>query len=319
MTQQYLRKASLLLELVNQKDGNTALDLSEMQFTFQTQAFYVGTPKSIQLRVYNLSATTAKRVVDEGSQIFLSAGYEGDSAEGNFDIIFMGLIVQVRIGRNGTDSYLDITATDGDYIYNNKLINTTIAAGTNALGRLGVIADAAGIKPGVIPKTTSEAKLHRGKVIFGLARDHLTNLCSTIGANWTIENGLLDVVSQNAYKDDGTVPELNYLTGMVGVPEQTDLGIAIKVLLNPNISVNKKVKLDNASIQQYQFPISGNQTAGAELIPPISADGFYKVLYVTHTGDTRGNEWFTDIICYSGDELKNISQAVFYTENRIQN
>lgn len=306
MTQQYLRKASLLLELVNDKTGNAVLDLSNMQFTFQTQAYYLGTPKSVQLRVYNLSAETAKQVTKEGSQVFLSAGYEG-----NFDQIFQGLIVQARIGRNGTDSYLDITAVDGDYIYNNKLISTTIAAGTNALGRLGAISTAAGIKTGVLPKTASGAQLHRGKTIFGLARDHLTYLCGTIGANWTIENGVLDVIPQNAYKEDGTFPELNYLTGMVGVPEQMELGIAIKVLLNPSIGVNKKVKLDNASIQQYQFPIDIGQTAGAEFVPPIAADGMYKVLYVTHTGDTRGNEWFTDIVCYAGDNLINTSQLPF--------
>ena len=286
-----------------------------MQFVFQTQAYYLGTPKNLQLRVYNLSAATAKKITSEGSQVFLSAGYEG-----NFAQIFKGTIVQSRIGRNGTDSYLDITATDGDYIYNNTLLNLTIAAGTNALGRLGVIANAAGLTTGSIPKTASGGQLHRGKSIFGLARDHLTNLCGTIGANWTIDNGVLDVVEQNAYKDDGTVPNLNYATGMVGVPEQTDVGITIKVLLNPNIGVNKKVILDNASIQQYQFPVSIGQTAGAELIPAISADGVYKVLYVTHTGDTRGNEWFTDIVCYSGDVLGNINtQGKYSTEDRIQN
>lgn len=314
MTQQYLRKANLVLNLANVTTGNTVLDLSEMHFTFQTQAQYVGTPNSCIIRVFNLKRDTALSVVKEGSQLFLSAGYEG-----NFGQIFQGNIVQARIGRNGTDSYLDITASDGDTIYNDKIVSANYAAGTNALGRLGQLANSAKITTGVINVKTDDAKLHRGKTVFGLLRDHLDDLCGTIGANWKIENGVLDVIAQNAYKDDSTVPELGYLTGVIGVPEQMELGISIRVLLNPNISANKKIHLDNETmVQQYQFSTDFKAQIEAGWMPELSSDGFYKVLYVKHVGDTRGQDWYTDIIGYNDYKLLNPSQLIYLTENRIQ-
>jgi hypothetical protein len=31
----------------------------------------------------------------------------------------------------------------------------------------------------------------------------------------------------------------------------------------------------------------------------LNADGNYYVMWANHTGDTRGNAWYTDIICLS--------------------
>ena len=313
MAQQYLRKASLVVELAG-NGADTLLDLSKLQFTFQTQAWTLATPKAIQLRIYNLNDKTAKSVTEAGAKIFLSAGYEGNNGS-----IFEGEIVQVRTGReNGTDTYLDITAVDGDGIYNYSLVNITVAAGTDVIGRVGAIAKAAGISTGTVAVQTNGEKLHRGRTYFGLAREHLSSLCGTIGANWTINNGKLDVIGQNAYKE-GDIPLLTTATGMIGVPEQMELGISVRVLLNPHIEINKQVQIDNKSIQQYQYGIDKESQSRIMLQPPTSADGKYKVLYVTHTGDTRGNDWFTDLVCYAGEHITNAdTQGLFYNTTRLQ-
>lgn len=299
MSQQYLRKTSLIIGT-----GSEALDLSEMQFVFQTQAFTISTPHNIQLRIYNLAPNTAKKITEEGADIQLSAGYEG-----NFGPIFQGQIVQSRIGReNATDTYLDITGIDGDLGYNFNVISVAVSSGTDVISRIGTISKAAGIKLGTIKAPNDGAKLHRGRTYFGLARDHLNGLCGTIGADWNIHNGELEVVSQSAYKD-GDIPTLTSATGMIGVPEQTNEGIAIRVLMNPNIEQNMAVRIDNASIQQFQLPLDINQSAIMGMIPPVSNDGLYKVLYVAHNGDTRGPNWYTDIMCYS--KLVNPSQIMY--------
>ena len=226
MAQQYLRKASLLIELAGATE-KTLMDLSELHFTFTTVAVTLETPKSLQLRIYNLKDDTARAVTIEGSIIFLSAGYEG-----NFDQIFQGEIVQNRRGRNGADSYLDITAVDGDGLYNYSLVNLTVSAGTDVIGRIGAIAQAAGAKVGTLVTQTHGERLHRGRTYFGLAREHLSSLCGTIGADWCIHNGELEIVGQNAYKP-GDVPVLNSETGMIGVPEQMEEGIPFACCSTP--------------------------------------------------------------------------------------
>ena len=304
MTQQYLRAASLVIELDN---DNTLLDVSELHFQFQTQAVVLQTPGSVQLRVWNLSGETARSITGHGNMIYLSAGYEG-----NQDLIFQGNIVQARIGRNGVDSYLDITAVDGDQIHNYGFISLSVKSGADIIGRIGSIAKAANIPLGNIGIPANTSQLHRGRAYFGLARDHLTGLCSTVGANWNINNGKLEIVAQNAYKP-GDVPLLTSATGMIGVPEQMEEGISIRVLLNPAIHQNELVQLDNASIQQYQYGLDKQSTSQINFQPSLSADGKYKVLYVTHTGDTRGDDWYTDTVCYAGNFISNLDQAQYQT------
>lgn len=290
MAQQWIRKATLVIGA-----GSQALDLSELQFQFSVKATTIRTPKRLQLRIYNLKKATAQKVTQIGSAVILSAGYEG-----NFGTIFQGQIVQCRIGReNASDTYLDISAADSDSIYNQATVNFSVAKGSGVIGRLGQIANAAGIKLGTVALPQIPGQLQRGRVFFGLLRDHMSSLCGTIGANWTLNDGQLDVVSQDGYKP-GQIPLITAATGMIGVPEQTPEGIQVKVLLNPFIQPNGLVQLDNASIQQYQFPLQLGADAKAPLVPPISQDGKYKVLFVEFIGDTRGQEWYSELVCYTG-------------------
>jgi hypothetical protein len=290
MTTQYGRQAQLLIGA-----GSSLIDLSQMEMEFQVQAWSMETPKTAMIRVYNLKPDTARRVTSEGAQVVLSAGYEG-----NFNTIFNGQLIQARIGReNGTDTYLDITAAVGDYVYNHGTLNLTVAAGVGVIGRLGMIANAVGLTLGTVQAPANDAGLPRGRVYFGLARDHLRKECASIGAHWCItDEGKLDVIASGSYKP-GDIPVINASTGLIGVPEQTEIGVMVRCLLNPNLQQNMVVQLDNAQIQQMAYPIGYFAEKDAAFIPDLSANGLYKILYVNHVGQTRGNDWYTDLICYS--------------------
>lgn len=290
MTRQYIRKASLIIGA-----GSDALDLSNMQFTFHVQAAVIGTPKTAFIRVFNLKGDTARRVTQEGELVILSAGYGG-----NFNTIFQGEITQARIGReNGTDTYLDITAADGDQIYNFAVVCFSVKAGSDVIGRLRMLAKASDLPEGTIQAPENGAKLSRGAVYFGMARDRLRQECASIGTNWCINDGKLDVIAEGGYKS-GEVPVITAASGLVGVPEQTDLGVSFKCLLNPNLQKDILVQIDNSLIRQFGYTTSNLEIAkqlGA--VPPLDADGFYKILYVNHYGDTRGNDWYSDVVAYS--------------------
>lgn len=290
MTQQFLRKASLVIGA-----GSKALDLSNMHFVFQVEASSIETPKVAYVRVYNLSSSTAKAVTNEGAQLILSAGYAG-----NFGTIFSGQITQARIGReNGTDTYLDITAAVGDKAYNFGHINLAMAAGSDVIGRLGQIANAVGLKLGTVHAPPNPPKLARGVSYCGLARDFIRKEAASIGANWCITDwGTIDVINTGGYKP-GDIPVITSETGMIGVPEQTEIGISVRCLLNPNLQQNMRVQLDNRSIQQYAYSPAYNSPDQLQNVPSLSADGIYKVLYVNHFGDTRGNDWYSDFVAYS--------------------
>ncbi|WP_110993121.1 phage protein [Pseudomonas sichuanensis] len=294
---QYLRKISL-------KIGNDseAIDLSDLRIRFATRRGDIRTPNTADIRVYNVSAATAKKAqLKEFGRVVLQAGYAG-----NYGVIFDGTIKQVRRGRESqTDTYLDITAADGDSAYNWSVINMSLAAGSTAQDHLKAAVQAMegrGVTMGDSgPLSTN--KLPRGKVMFGLTRDVMDNLGRTQDVSWSIQDGKLTLIPNTAYLP-GDAVVVNYQTGMVGLPEQTQNGVSVRMLLNPSVKIGRLLKIDNASIQQYRYdpnPLEEAQVMRTKVQNDLNADGLYKVLIADSFGDTRGNEWYTDVICISVD------------------
>lgn len=154
--------------------------------------------------------------------------------------------------------------------------------------------------------------LPRGKVLFGMWRDSLRDEVRTQNASWSIQDGKVNVIPLDGFLP-GEVLVVNSQTGMVGIPEQTDQGIRVRVLLNPRVRIGAALKLNNKDINQINktvangttltFPgqVPFNQYSGISYPASINADGLYRVFVAEHAGDTRGNEWYTDITCLSID------------------
>jgi hypothetical protein len=87
---------------------------------------------------------------------------------------------------------------------------------------------------------------------------------------------------------------------MIGVPEQTNDGIRIRCLINAKLKVGGLVQINNKSVQAQLINPATNFGAPNNLAY-ISDDGFYKILVAEHTGNTRGQEWYTDLTCLAAD------------------
>ncbi len=296
-TPQYLRKVSLIVG----NDEGPARDLSELRFKFSVRRGDIQTPNSADIRIYNLSEQTTQAIQKEFTRIVLQAGYEG-----NFGVIFDGQIKQVRRGRETqTDTYLDITAADGDSAYNFAFSSTSLAAGSTPIDHFNAVAkdmEKHGVSEGYVPDLPGNP-LPRGKVVYGMSRDIMRNVAKNTDCSWSIQDGKLTMVPQTAYVP-GEIPVITAATGMIGLPEQTQNGIRLKVLLNPNIKIGQAVKLDNASIQRYRYSMSIGQEAVNllnEQSNKINNDGLYYVMIADHAGDTRGNEFYTELTCLAID------------------
>jgi hypothetical protein len=134
---------------------------------------------------------------------------------------------------------------------------------------------------------------------YGMTRDHLRNLAEQQGCEWSIEDGKLNFVKLSSFLP-GEAVVLNAASGLIGTPTQTTGGIEITSLLNAQIKAGGQVKIDNASLttQTIRQQIAG-QTP--QLVAGTDKDGSYKALCVEHTGDTRGLEWYTKMICLAVD------------------
>ena len=297
--QQYIRKASLIVG----DSGSKAIDLSSLRFHFVIQRGDLQTPNTAQIRVYNVAAQTTNQLQSpkEFGRVVIQAGYDG-----NYGIIFEGTVKQVRNGReNTTDTYVDISAADGDSAYNFATVSLTLAAGSTTADHANAAINQAapfGVSPGYlnIPKSNP---LPRGKVIYGDFKTAMRGIAANAQTTWSIQDGKVNMIPITAYMP-GDIPVINSKSGMIGLPEQTQNGVRVRLLLNPSIKIGTPIQINETSIQKFQFGLGTKQTATNGLIQVqnhLDRDGFYKVLVAEHTGDTRGNDWYTDIIAIALD------------------
>lgn len=305
-TQQFLRRVSLVVSA----PGGPGLDLSELHMKFVVKRGDIQTPNSMDIRIYNPSDQTVKALLQgnlrgtqpagvivphspEFSIITLQAGYQN----AQFGLVFQGTIIQCRFGReNQADTYVDIRAADGDEAYNYAVINQSLAVGYNSpTQQLAAITAAMGVPGGYIGPMTS-IQLPRGKVFWGMARDAARDHAKTQNSNWSLQDGQYQLVPLTTYVP-GDIVVLNSATGMINWPEQTANGIHIKCLLNASIRIGRVVQIDNSSILNFQFPLDQPSQSSLGFVPRKDADGFYVVWVAEFTGDTRGQEWYTDLVC----------------------
>lgn len=307
---------SLLLSTLYQRTcslivGNASgggLDLSHLRVTFTVNRADVQTPANAIIRVYNPNPETVQTVQQEYKQVYLQAGYGG-----TLGLIFSGGVRQVRHGReNQVDTFMEIVAQDGDTAYNFATMGQHNGTGTLGAGwkqddlhaAILKALDPYGVTQGYTP-TFGGPSMPRAKVCYGMARDYLRTLAEGCGSSWHVSDGALNMVPMN-----GTLPgeavEVNKDTGMIGMPQQTINGITVRSLLNPKIKHGGQIKLDNNSIQLAQMSVA---VSALNQFPGIDSNGIYKVFAITMHGDTRGQEWYSDLICTGLDATAPLSNT----------
>jgi hypothetical protein len=311
VSQQYLRQLSLVLA----DPAGKGLDFGALRVTFEIHRGDLLTPNSCDIKIYNLSDATASTIDTEFTQLLLKVGYEGQALQQ----IFYGSIKQVRKGREDQrNSYVAITAADGDTALNFSCLALTLAAGSTPANAVEALikqmATAANSSPttdtggqtvsqGYTPALSSNQSA-RGRVYYGLCKDHLRNFAAASGCNATIQDGQVHLIPLNSFIP-GAVVLVTPATGLIGVPEQTQNGLEMSVLLNPNIKIGQLVQLKSADVNQYRYGLDLHSTQInsllAESTAKLNSQGLYYVMRAEHSGDTRGNAWYSKLTCLAVD------------------
>jgi hypothetical protein len=272
----------------------------------------VQTPNTARIKVYNLSQSTIARIQKEFTRIFLQVGYQG----GQLSTIFNGYVIRMTRGssvsqpisqaaflsgrENQTDTFLEFIGTDGDKPYNFATMSVALAAGSTVNQQLQTIAQALAPFNMNMGYTNLGGKgnvtLPRGIVLHGMVRDVLDDFCRHTDTTWSIQDGKVEIVAKNQGSIPGAVVVVSPKTGLIGLPRETLQGVEFTTLMNPYLRVGRAVQIQ-AQIQQTQpgIPISG-QLGLDPIVNPLNPNGFYRIFYFQHVGDTRGNPWYTNCV-----------------------
>jgi hypothetical protein len=287
MSEQWLRQVKLVVA-----DQASALDISQLRVRFDVRHSDLQDPNSARIRVWNLAPSTQNKIQREFSRVILSVGYQ----DGPMGTLFDGSIVQVRRGReSAVDGYCDIVGADGDIALNFAMVNTVLGKGSTFNDRVKALAAAMGL-PIAYMAPLPDTKFPRAVSLYGAPRDHMRDLAAATSTKWFVQDGQIIILPQ-----DGALPGeaivLTSRSGLIGFPQQTALGITARCLINPLIKPGTTVRIDNASVQQAQLNLSYTGVKENALLPSIADDGIYVVLLVNHVGDSRGQDWTSELVC----------------------
>jgi hypothetical protein len=317
MPQQYIRHVEVRPEGGDRtyaSDGDTGL-----RTRFQVNQAIAGSPPTAVIMLTNINTETKNKFQKEFKKVSLFAGYrDGGKAQ-----LFSGSIIQARVFREDvTDTVLQITARGQENEARNfAVVNKALASGHTVNDRVQVAVDAfkkMGVQAGTI-NSLGKYKFPRNYIAHGMAHDLLREICRGSQANWWIADNKLHVLKSNETLP-GNIIVLNADTGLIGIPEQTIEGVQFTCLMNYEVKAGAKVKIDNRSITQAQFSANPTAEPANQLyLDPntlgLSADGIYKVLKVVHTGDTRGNEFYSHGWCVAlGADNKALRAQGVYTD-----
>lgn len=298
----WIRKYRILVSDAQDKE---ALNISDLHCTFKVHKKRDRGGMYAVCRIYNLTTNTEDKLVMEGDRLIIEAGYQahateevtdekGDKSSVTTDLqygkIFDGKIIwPSRSQASNTDYVLTLMAIDGDEPLNLNFISKTVNRGLNSRKIIETVANDSEIKTLIngLSDGLSEQRLPRAKVFFGNPYRYVSDVCRGNAASFYIEDGNLNVVRlQDVRKDEAIVvtPE----TGLIGTPQQVQFGVSFRLLLNPRIHLYSMIQIKDVQVNEASVT-PGQQQA------PLDDDWVYQVMELTHVGDTRGDQWYTEI------------------------
>lgn len=267
--------------IVSEK-GTSGLDVTGLRCVFSIEKSMSAEPNRSTVQIYNLSSETQNAILTTGKRIIIEAGYE-DSPQ--YGLIFDGDVIKaLKRGANGIDKITELIAQDGDLFLNSGFITVSYSAGQttqSVLSQMAGVGDA-DIILGDLSDDLKNTQLARGKAMFGAPKDYARMLAKTEGALFYINDRKINLVKPGDLPE-GQIIDLSPASGLIDTPEQTETGINAKCLLSPLLNINKLVHIKNDYVQAS----SDEKSTGL-------STGVYKIIKLKHTGDTLGNDWYTE-------------------------
>ena len=249
------------------------LDGIEVKFSVEKLASAVMNKANID--ICNLAADDIEYLTTYTSQfiaiaqhkrIRIFAGY----VDTGVSLIFDGDIVEA-LPTNGPDRWLKCKALSG--YYNARTPVSTVVQGTNSIR--DVCAAVAGFcnlslnYMATSTKTISDFEYTGGKT---RAIKELNELGDIVAYE---DDGVLVVQDKGEPRTDVGIRRIDETSGLIGIPKPDAIGVECQILLDNSIKIGQKIYLES------------------KIIP--SACGEYYIYELKHSGDLRGNEFYTEI------------------------
>lgn len=261
--------------------GRSDANLIGMRVQFDIKKTLKKEPNTSTITVTNLSADSRSKFQAKGVHVTLEAGYK-DTGMVRY---FAGDVRTVDHVRKGPDWESVFRLGDGERAWQFARVNESFAPGAAVSDVLRSVAGRMGIDLGNAIEQANKlgTKLDQGFCVSGSASRALDLLMKSIGMEWSIQDGALQILKVSQVLDL-PVPEIGPDSGLLDSPEMgsppkkgAPALVKFKCLLT-SVKPGAKVKLKS---ERY--------------------NGYLRVVACSFKGDTSGGDWFSEI---SGELLK---------------
>jgi hypothetical protein len=275
------------------------------------------------ISIYNLNDPEIQNFLFNASWVTLEAGYQ--TGPNKSSIIWDGPVLQVLFDRvEVVDFKITLHCLASIPLINENIVNFAQGPFASQLQLVSRMVSKIGANYNASPKaqTLLSAKQYpRGKTVFGKVSKYLFDMADdNFLAHW-MDGSKINISEMDS---GASVPDLVYsppdppgykaaqtnssiTKSVIGVPRQTPFGVIFTVLLDPRLIVKAPpllVQLDRTVISQSKIVYGSIQT-------PLDADLVFVAAQIHHYGDTRGNDWHTEVTGYTRTYAQGLSQGMF--------
>ena len=272
--------------------SSSAWDPEALRITFEVDLPAFASTWYAKIEIYNLAPSLAQAFIyGQGSTVSLEAGYQVSP----YGVIFQGVVYQALYER--TENVVDSKVTLMCYTGMKEVLGNfaNIQSGPNQTQASLIARMVAGAQTPITQGNISTAQLStttypRRRGFFGDPSRFIEDVAAANNMQaWYGFDGL----NVSTMGTDTTVSTITYTssTGILGTPQQTQDGVAFRVMLDARPRVQNppmQVNIASAVIRQLAVAV-GNYR------PILDANGLYLVNGIQHVGDSRGEDWYTRI------------------------
>lgn len=279
-------------------DGEKALHCTfECRYAYEDRTYGV-------IRIYNLSTDMIKKFQEQAVKVSIEAGYY-NCDYGTPAIIWSGNVYHmIEYRENIVDRVLEIHTinTPKGIMYNN-FVMAHITEGQTVNGMFEHLTR--DFKSEV---KSSSTLTYNGQMTTRPYTVHgdfyrecriLEKTCSPSAKLCCDSNGMM-TIGDPVKIEAG--PMADYIsispdTGLIGLPNQVPFGVQFRTLIDPRLKWTVPIPV---CVQFKNSEIKGlvNYIGDTPLLP-LDQLGRYKIISLTHQGDTRGTAWYTNVEAWS--------------------
>lgn len=282
--------------------------------------------------VYNMDAADVAEVALNAIKVTLSAGFQTGPSQST--IIWDGPVFQVLLDQeNVVDTRVTLHCVSNPLVMEN-VVSFSVGKSASQAQVIANMAKQIGLPPidqaqgtmNSVASTALNAKTYpRGNTVFGKLGKQLDLVAGDQNLT-TYRNG--QQAYMTTYSDGTTSPTPNLIyappnppntptsstlpsgttQSIIGTPRQFPEGVIFTVLLDPRLQVQLPVlvvRLVGTLVSQAVRQIGGS------FVTPLSSNLVFFVGQVRHVGDSRGNDWYTEVTGYNTTYGKSLVDGIF--------